>query len=108
VSAAATQCIDSPAGRTLYRIEHLQPGEYQVVARVDSVDTPVAGHVQKVECIQAPCQDALVSLPLLPDKEIADADLNGFYAARPDFPALPAVAVAPQTGLLQIIAAGNF
>ena len=108
VSAAATQCIDSPAGRTLYRIEHLQPGEYQVVAHVDSAETPVAGHVQKVQCIQAPCQDALVTLALLPDKELASADLNGFYAARPDFPALPAVAVAPQTGLLQIIAAGNF
>jgi hypothetical protein len=93
ISSTASQCIDSPAGRTLYRIEHLLPGEYNVVARVESKETPVAGHVQKVECIQAPCADALVNLALLPDKEIANADLNGFYAARPDFPPLPELAL---------------
>ena len=107
LSAGASQCIDSPAGRTLYRIEHLQPGEYQVVAHVESADTPVAGHVQKVECIQAPCQEALVSLPLLPDKQIANADLTGFYAERPDFPALPELALLPQNGAGQIFVASG-
>jgi hypothetical protein len=106
ISTATAQCIDSPAGRTLYRIEHLPPGEYQVVARVESPEMPVAGHVQKVECIQAPCQDVLVALALLPDKEIADANLNGFYAARPDFPALPELALVPEQDARQILAAG--
>ena len=86
VAAAARQCIDSPAGRTLYRIEHLPDGEYQVVAKVESVETPVAGYVQDVQCIRAPCPPQLVSVAIADGKEVADADLNGFYAAREDFP----------------------
>ena len=88
LGAKARQCIDSPAGRTLYRIEHLPDGDYQVVARIDGSDTPVAGHVHKVECLVAPCQDALATLSIAGDKEIATADLNGFYPKRSDFPTL--------------------
>jgi hypothetical protein len=88
LGAQTRQCIDSPAGRTLYRIEHLPDGDYQVVARVEGSDTPVAGHVEKVECIRAPCDEPLVTLSIAGGKDIATADLNGFYAERSDFPIL--------------------
>jgi len=86
ITAAAQRCIDSPAGRTLYRIGKLPDGEYQVVARVEDQKLPVAGHVQTVECIRAPCPAQLVTLQLAGGKDIATADLNGFYPERPDFP----------------------
>lgn len=82
-------CVDSPAGRTLYRIERLPDGDYQVVARVHAGDTPVAGHVQPVRCLRAPCEEPLATLSIAGGREIATADLNGFYASRPDFPAPP-------------------
>lgn len=89
LSTAAQQCIDSPAGRTLYRIGNLPAGDYQVVARVDSTEFTVGGHVQAVQCITAPCLDQPVTLTLADGKEVATADLNGFYAERADFPAVP-------------------
>ena len=82
------RCVDSPSGRSLYRIEGLHDGGYQVVARVDDVATPVAGHVQPVQCVRAPCQAQLGTVEIAGGQEVGDADLNGFYAARPDFPAL--------------------
>jgi hypothetical protein len=88
ISGAARHCIDSPAGRTLYRIGGLPDGEYQVVARVEDASTPVAGHVHEVQCIRAPCPPQLATLFVAGGKEIADADLNGFYAERPEFPVL--------------------
>jgi hypothetical protein len=88
ITGAAQRCIDSPAGRTLYRIGELPDGEYQVVARVEDASTPVAGHVQEVQCIRAPCPPQLATLSVAGGKEIANADLNGFYAERPEFPAL--------------------
>jgi len=88
ITGEAQRCIDIPAGRTLYRIAELPDGEYQVVARVDSTDTPVAGHVQEVQCIRAPCPPQLRTLSVAQGKEIADANLNGFYAERAEFPAL--------------------
>jgi len=88
ITGVAQRCIDSPAGRTLYRIGELPDGEYQVVARVDNAETPVAGHVQEVQCIRAPCPPQLATLTVAGGKDIANADLNGFYAERPEFPAL--------------------
>jgi hypothetical protein len=88
ITGDAQRCIDSPAGRTLYRIGELPDGEYQVVARVEDASTPVAGHVQEVQCIRAPCPPQLATLSVAGGKEIANADLNGFYAERPEFPAL--------------------
>ena len=88
ITGASQRCIDSPAGRTLYRIGELPDGEYQVVARVEDAGTPVAGHVQEVQCIRAPCPPQLATLSVAGGKEIADADLNGFYAERPEFPVL--------------------
>jgi hypothetical protein len=88
VSGVGQRCIDIPAGRTLYRIAELPDGEYQVVARLESTDTPVAGHVQQVQCIRAPCPARLVTLGVADGKDIATADLNGFYSERNDFPAV--------------------
>jgi hypothetical protein len=88
ITGVAQRCIDSPAGRTLYRIGELPDGSYQVVAHVDDATLPVAGHVQEVQCIRAPCPAQLETLDLAQGKEIATADLNGFYAERADFPAL--------------------
>jgi hypothetical protein len=88
ITAKAQRCIDSPAGRTLYRIGELPDGSYQVVARVDDANLPVAGHVHEVQCIRAPCPAQLATLEVVQGKEIATADLNGFYAERPDFPTI--------------------
>ena len=88
ITAVAQRCIDSPAGRTLYRIGELPDGSYQVIARVEDSNLPVAGHVHEVQCIRAPCPAQLATLELAQGKEIATADLNGFYAERTDFPAL--------------------
>ena len=86
--ADGQSCVDSPAGRTLYRIEGLRDGEYLVVARVEAPATPVAGHVQQVQCIRAPCPARLAPVRVADGKEVANADLNGFYPERPDFPTL--------------------
>jgi hypothetical protein len=87
--AGSSRCIDSPGGRTLYRIEHLPDGDYQVVARLEAAQTPVAGHVEKSACAGEPCPSRLSTLSVVDGKDIANANLNGFYAAREDFPALP-------------------
>ena len=86
IAGDAERCIDSPAGRTLYRIGELPDGIYNVVARVEDPQLPFAGHVRQVQCIAAPCPAHLATLQIAGGKEIADADLNGFYAEREDFP----------------------
>jgi len=88
IAGQARNCVDIPSGRTLYRIGNLPDGDYQVVARVQDAGTPVAGHVKQVQCIRAPCPAQLETLQVAQGKEIATADLNGFYAEREDFPAL--------------------
>jgi hypothetical protein len=88
IAGDARNCVDIPAGRTLYRIGNLPDGDYQVVARVEDGKTPVAGHVKQVQCIRAPCPAQLETLQVAQGKEIATADLNGFYEQREDFPAL--------------------
>ena len=87
IAGEAQRCIDSPAGRTLYRIGELPDGVYNVVARVEDPRLPYAGHVHPVQCIKAPCPAQLATLEIVDGKEIATADLNGFYADREDFPA---------------------
>ena len=87
IAGDAQRCIDSPAGRTLYRIGELPDGIYNVVARVQDPRLPYAGHVHQVQCITAPCPAQLASLQIVDGKEIATADLNGFYAEREEFPA---------------------
>jgi len=87
IAGEAQRCIDSPAGRTLYRIGQLPDGTYDVVARVEDPKLPFAGHVQQVQCVRAPCPAQLVTLQIVGGKEIATADLNAFYATREEFPA---------------------
>lgn len=89
LGAQTQQCTDSPAGRTLYRIEHLPEGEYQVVARVEQGELRVGGYVQQVECIRAPCPAQLKTVAVAGGKQVAEIDLNGFYPAREEFPVLP-------------------
>lgn len=90
LSAQTQQCADSPAGRTLYRIEHLPDGDYQVVARVEDEGLlRVSGHVQPVQCIRAPCPDQLKTVSVAGGAQVAQIDLNGFYPARDEFPAIP-------------------
>ena len=89
LSTVAQQCIDSPAGRTLYRIGNLPDGQYQVVARVENPEFPVGGNVEEVQCELAPCLSKLVAHVISEGKEIGTADLNGFYAERKDFPVIP-------------------
>ena len=86
----ASRCIDSPQGRTLYRVDGLVDGDYQVVARVDAAETPVAGHVEQAVCALAPCTPRLQTVAVTGGKEVATAHLNGFYARRDDFPVVPA------------------
>lgn len=90
LGAQTSQCTDSPAGRALYRIEHLPDGDYQVVARVEDEGLlRVGGHVQQVQCIRAPCPDQLKTVSVAGGAQAAQIDLNGFYPARDEFPAIP-------------------
>jgi hypothetical protein len=89
-TGAGSRCVDSPSGRTLYRIDGLRDGDYQVVARVDAAETPVAGHVAPGQCALAPCPTQLLTVTLERGGQVATANLNGFYAQRSDFPAVPA------------------
>ena len=86
IAGEAERCIDSPAGRTLYRIGELPDGIYNVVAHVQDAQLPFAGHVKQVQCVSEPCPAHLATVQVVGGKEIADADLNGFYAQREDFP----------------------
>jgi hypothetical protein len=86
IAGESQRCIDSPAGRTLYRIGQLPDGDYDVVARVEDPKLPFAGHVKQVQCVRAPCPAQLVTLQIVGGKEIATADLNAFYATREDVP----------------------
>jgi hypothetical protein len=85
----AERCIDSPAGRTLYRIGELPDGSYDVVASVEDPKLPFGGHVQQVQCVRAPCPSQRVTLEIVGGKQIATADINAFYATRDEFPAEP-------------------
>lgn len=82
-------CVASPAGQVTYRLDRLPPGEYQIVAALSEGDMRVGGHTQQVQCIRAPCPEALQSVSVTAGVHRAGADLNGFYAARPDFPPIP-------------------
>ncbi len=89
LGAESRGCTDSPAGRALYRIDHLSAGDYQLVARLVEGDMRVGGHVQPVQCIQAPCPDQLKTVTVAAGAAVAGIDLNGFYPAREEFPLVP-------------------
>lgn len=82
-------CIDTAAGTDDYTLDGLQPGTYQIVARVARAGTRVGGHVRPVQCIRAPCPEMLAEVTVAAGEHRKDIDLNGFYDAREDFPAVP-------------------
>jgi hypothetical protein len=83
-------CVHTDVGATSYRIEQLPPTTYQIVAKLPLGNLRAGGFVKQVQCIRAPCPAMLVSVNVAPGEAVAGADLNGFYDARKDFPALPA------------------
>ena len=83
-------CVSSPAGGKQYRLEHLPPGDYQLVAKVAEGDRlRVGGHMQSVQCVRAPCPDLLATVSVAAAQQQAGIDINEFFVARADFPALP-------------------
>lgn len=90
VSALApATCTSSAAGSSHYRLGHLPAGDYQVVAKLSEGDMRVGGHVQQVQCIRAPCPEQPRTVTVAAGADLVGIDLNGFYAAREDFPAIP-------------------
>lgn len=88
-AGAAPVCIDSAAGRTSYRLDHVAAGDYQLVAKLNEGEMRVGGHVQPVQCVRAPCPDLLKTVSVVAGAQLTGIDLNEFYAARADFPPLP-------------------
>jgi hypothetical protein len=83
-------CIRSKAGDTDYRIEHLPPADYLVVAQMHEGDMRVGGHMYQVQCIRAPCPPRLQAVAVARATALTGIDINDFYAAMNDFPAMPA------------------
>ena len=82
-------CIQAKAGDTDYRIEHLAPADYRIVAQLNEGDMRVGGHTYPVQCIRAPCLAQLRTISVAAGAAVNGIDVNEFYAAREDFPALP-------------------
>lgn len=82
-------CIDTVAGADDYTLDGLRAGTYQIVARAQRAGMSVGGHVRPVQCIRAPCPEMLADVTLAAGEHRAGVDLNGFYDAREDFPAVP-------------------
>ena len=59
------------------------------MASLTHSDLRVAGHVHQVQCIRAPGPEMLKSVELPADARLEGIDINGFYAAREDFPPIP-------------------
>lgn len=87
--SAAPVCTHTAAGATNYQLVRLPAGEYRVIAQLHEADMRVGGHVQQVQCIRAPCPALLQAVTVSPGGQVTEVDLNEFYAAREDFPALP-------------------
>jgi hypothetical protein len=89
-AARATRiCVKTRAGQTRYRIAGLPSDHYVVIGRAGSGALSVAGHVQPVHCIRAPCPDMAAPVVVAPGARITGIDLNGFYERREDFPRMP-------------------
>jgi len=82
-------CTQAKAGDTQYRIDHLPPADYLVVAQLHEGDMRVGGHTYQVQCIRAPCPAHLKTVTVAPGAALAGIDINDFYAAMDDFPNLP-------------------
>lgn len=88
LSGPAVACVDSLAGSTQYHLQNLPAGEYRVVAALSEGEMRVGGHMHQVQCIRAPCPAQLQSVTVGAGAQLSGIDLDGFYAAREDFPPL--------------------
>lgn len=86
---AIHRCVDTAAGAKTYRIERAPAGSYVVIAQARSGALRAGGHVQPVQCIRAPCPEMPAEVFVPGGGGVSGIDLNGFYDAREDFPALP-------------------
>lgn len=84
-----SSCIKTKTRQTRYLIKGLAASEYQVIANLASSELRVGGHMLQVQCIRAPCPALLKSFALTAKETKIDIHLNGFYAAREDFPLQP-------------------
>ena len=82
-------CTQARAGDTEYRIDRLAPADYRIVAQLHEGDMRVGGHMYQVQCIRAPCPPLLQAVTVAPGANVAGIDVNEFYDARNDFPAMP-------------------
>ncbi len=81
-------CIDTRPGQDTYRIEGLPPDEYVVIAAAAAGRYRVAGHMQQVQCIRAPCPDMPRTVTVAAGAALVNIDINAFYEKRDDFPAI--------------------
>jgi hypothetical protein len=89
-SGSLRTCMQVKAGDTDYRIEHLAPADYLVVAQLHEGDMRVGGHMYQVQCIRAPCPAHLQAVTVAAGAAVTGVDINDFYAAMDDFPDVPA------------------
>jgi len=89
VAGSAHACVQAKAGDTEYRIDHLPPADYWLIAQMHEGDMRVGGHTYQVQCIRAPCPAQLQAVTVAAGAAITGIDINEFDAARADFPALP-------------------
>ena len=84
-----THCVKIKAGQSKYRITDLAAAEYQIIAEIWQGKMKVAGHMQQVQCIRAPCPAMLKPVLLQTGQALGEIHINGFYESRKDFPVLP-------------------
>jgi hypothetical protein len=83
-------CVRTKRDQTTYRIDGLPADEYIVIAQTESgpAQYRIGGHMQQVQCIRAPCPAMPASVTVSEKAHVDGVDLNDFYDAREDFPAL--------------------
>ncbi len=82
-------CVETRRDQATYRIDGLAPGDYTVIA-AGGGRYGIAGHVQQVQCIRAPCPEMPATVTVAAGATVSGIHINGFYQQRDDFPAMPA------------------
>ena len=82
-------CVETTAGASNYRIDHLPAADYVVIAQPHAGALRAGGHVQQVQCIRAPCPQMPAQVFVAGGAQLMEIDINGFYPAREDFPQMP-------------------
>ena len=85
---ATRVCVETRRDQSTYRIDDLVPGDYTVIAAGSGLYR-IAGHVQQVQCIRAPCPDMPATVTVAAGATVSGIDINGFYERRDDFPMMP-------------------